>query len=283
MKTLAAITLVMMLPSVSHGQNDLEKILRGVQQFQQMQQQQNQPPQEGEKGRMMAPVQGPNASGNQNRGDFNGNNFFTPGGSNFVQPGRNMNYPQNGNSFPGNRQYLNGQGNVTYPQNGMNGQGYPSGTIINGQPYQPGNMVNGQGYQPGSNYQPGQGYQPGQQYQPGQYQPGQYQPGQGQINTRISYPDPPIAPKKSYNGQPIVIRCADNATGICNYELVTESGKGFPYTISSGRSQQLQATTAWQFRYKPTPSAAPVSYLLRGGRTYEIRSNGNSWQLYMAP
>lgn len=245
MKTLAAITLVMMLPSVSHGQSDLEKILRGVQQFQQMQQQQNQqsrPQQQvpqGEKGRMMAPVQGPNASGNQNQGNFTGNNFFTPGGSNFVQPGRNMNYPQNGNSFPGNGQYLNGQGNVVYPQNGMNLPGYP----------------------PGRNYQP----------------------GQSQINTRISYPDPPIAPKKSYSGLPIVIRCAPNTTGICNYELVTESGKGFPYTISSGRSQQLQATTEWQFRYKPTPSAAPVSYLLRGGRTYEIRRNGNSWQLYMAP
>lgn len=261
MKKPAAILLFMMLPSVSHGQSDLEKILRGVQQFQQMQQQQNQQSQtqqqvpQGQTGRMMAPVQGPNASGNQNQGNFTGNNFFTPDGSNFVQPGRNMNYPQNGNSFPGNRQYVNGQyldgqGNIVYPQNGMNRQGYPPGTIINGQPYQPGRN---------------------------------YQPGQSQINARISYPDPPIAPKKTYSGLPIVIRCAANTTGICNYELVTGSGKGFPYTISSGRSQQLQATTEWQFRYKPTPSASPVSYLLRGGRTYELRRNGNSWQLYMAP
>lgn len=278
MKTWTTVILLAILPSLCHGQSDLKKILRGVQQFQQMQRQQGeqqgqqikQPPQDQVQG-MQAPVQGPNMSGNQNRGDFS-NNFLNGNNSNFNPQRGNVIYPQNGGGQ--NPQFQNGQGNFIYPnQNRINGQTYPPGTIINGQPYRPGQQ-----------YQPGLQYQPGQTYPPGTIINGQpYQPGQGQITSRISYPDPPVAPKRSYSLQPIIIRCADNATGICNYELMTESGKAFPYTISAGRSQQLQETTAWTFRYKPTPTAASTSYRLRGGKTYEIRRNGNTWQLYMAP
>ena len=98
-----------------------------------------------------------------------------------------------------------------------------------------------------------------------------------------SYSDPPTAPPRSYSRQPIVLRCSPDAVGICNYELLTGSGKAFPYTIRAGQTQNLVETTDWSIRYRVTPTGAYQTYRLRGGKTYEMRNDGGQWQFYMAP
>ncbi len=250
MRRLIITTLIAVIPSISYGQSDLQKIGRVLQSIQQSQQQQRQsqgqtpPSNGGNYGPRQAPVQGvdPNASGNQNTGRFDPNSFFEPnnGGGNYVpSPGRT--YPQR-NTYPGNS---------TYPGTT---QIYRNGVPINS--YTPGATITG-----------------GQSYRPNYSQP----------TRKIWHPDPPIAPAKTYSRLPIVIRCAANTVGTCNYELMTASGSVFPYTINGGKSQKFTENTTWMFRYQPTPGAPKQTYRLRGGKTYEIRKNGNAWQVYMAP
>lgn len=253
-------------PAVSFGQSDLQKIGQFLQGIQDMQQQNQGQSNGNQNGTRSAPYNSPNpnASGNQNQGNFqNGNNFFGPGQQQVPTYG-NGNPNASGNQNQGNFQ----NGNHFFgQQNGMQ-----PGQVIrpyNGQPIQNGTYQNGT-------------YSSGQTI----YRNGQIVHPQGSTNYgngQTVYSDPPAAPPRTYSRLPIVIRCSPDAVGICNYELLSGSGSAFPYQIKAGQKQNLSETTDWSIRYRPTPSSPHKTYRLRGGKTYEMRGGSNSWQFYMAP
>lgn len=267
---ITASLLIFALPAVSFGQSDLQKIgnfLQGIQELQQQQQPQQQQPQNGQQpplGYRMSPGN-PNSSGDRNRGQFGQNNFF--GQSN----GQWQTVPQNGHQPPYNNQHLH---NNQHPQHT-----YPNGTYPN----------NGQVIH---NHQQNGTY-PNNTYPSGTYPSGTYPQGTSQHQPHRNgnvvsggntvYADPPTAPIKKYSGLPIVLRCAPGANGTCNYDLMTGSGKAYPYTINGGQTQNLTETTDWAIRYRARAGASYQTYRLRGGKTYEIHQVSGDWHFYMVP
>ena len=114
MRQLLILTAVfVVLPSVCHGQSDLQKIGNFLQELQEYQEEQ----QGG--GTTLPYNASPNASGNQNNGNFNGQGFF--------QPSNQQQFPQQGQPYPqGGVVYPQGQ---LYPNNGVQQQ-YPNQNII---------------------------------------------------------------------------------------------------------------------------------------------------------
>lgn len=178
----------------------------------------------------------------------------------FLQQFQNQQQePQNGGYGAGNPNYSGDQNQGEFgrqdffrPQRGM--QPVPQ----NQQQFQPNQIVYPNGFVPANPYPQGNAVP--------QYQPQSAKP------IRVVY-----------SNQPITIRCDADATGLCRYELVSASGTGFPYQITAGQSQHLKENTNWAFRYAPTLGAPLKTYRLRGGKTYELRSSGGAWQLYMLP
>ena len=181
------------------------------------------------------------------------------------------------------------------PPNNQNGGNYQprNAPYYEGNPNSSGNQNRGDfgrtdffGPQNGGG-QPGRIIYPNGQNQ-NNYHPQQTYPGNTRIvypqgtnpsynNGRVIYSDPPRAPQRTYSGLPIVVRCSPAAIGTCSYELVA-GGKAFPYQIKAGQTQNLKETADWAIRYRPTPSSPYKTYRLRGGKTYEMRKNGNNWQ-----
>jgi len=251
MKTvlIASITLAC-IPTISYGQSDLEKIGRFLQDVQQIQSQ-NQRQQPGGNPVRSAPSYGnPNSSGNMNAGGFQNDNLFGPpdgeftDNSNFHNDNTNNFRPQN--QFPQNNSH---QGRIYYPNNN--------------------NATPGHNHYPDTIYHnyPDTVYNNNVQTYPG--------------TSRPVYLDPPVAPKV-YSNLPIVIRCAQGSTGTCSYNLVSGSGRSFPYTIRAGEIQNLKESTDWKFSYQSVRGASNT-YALRGGRTYELRQTGEQWQFYLVP
>jgi len=246
--TLIATILLASVPAISHAQSDLRKIGRFLDDMQRLQNQGQGRPNNGgnNNGTRAVPYKiDPNSSGNQNAGGFHDNNLFGPqGGGGFNN---NINHNHRNNFPPQNR----------YPQNnfhqGHNHNQYPNNISPNYNRY-PGTVQN-------HNTVP-------------------YTPP-SQSAARPVYADPPIAPKV-YSKLPIVIRCAPDCTGTCNYNLLSASGKSYPYTIRAGQTQNLKETTDWKFSYRPDGSTSQA-YALRGGRTYELRQNAGNWQFYLVP
>lgn len=244
---IAASLLIAGLPAVSVGQSDLQKIGKFLQGVQQLQQQQNNrqptPSNPPNQGYRMSPGN-PNSSGDRNRGNFIGDSFFGPSN------GQWQTVPQNGSRPPySNQPPYNTYPPGTFPNNGQ--------VIRNHQ----GHVI----------------------YPNGSWQPQVIRDSGVASSGSTVYADPPKVPVKSYSRLPIVLRCAPDAVGTCQYELLTTSGKAFPYTINAGQAQNLVETTDWAFRYRPQPNADYQTYRLRGGKTYEIHKLGDSWQFYMVP
>lgn len=155
-------------------------------------------------------------------------------------------------------------------------------------PNQSGRQNQGDFNRPGFIVQPGttypRPYNPNPQITyPSQPYPQQNTYPPGTIVQRPAYGEPPTAPRRTYSNLPIQIRCSPDCVGTCNYQLVSGSGKGFPYTIRPNQTQTLKETTDWLCRYQPITGGAYQTYRLRGGKTYEMRRDNNRWQLYMVP
>ena len=246
------------LPAISLGQSDLQKIGRILQGVQQLQQQQNQknysaPPQNGPYQYKMVPGN-PNSSGNQNQGNFGPNNFFGPSGNG---PGQVI-YPNN--RRPPTNTYPHG----TYPSGT-----YPNGTYPSGTYPSTGQVIHN--------------HQHLGTYPQGSTQHQTLHSGTVSSGGTTVYSGPPTVPVKTYSRLPIVLRCAPEAVGTCNYELLTGSGKACPYAINAGQTQNLVESTDWAIRYRSQPGAAHQTYRLRGGKTYEIHKTGENWHFYMVP
>lgn len=193
---------------------------------------------------------------------------------------QNQNQPRSAPMMPN----PNGSGNQNYRQYAPspNGSGNQNFQNLNGR----NNFFGPSGgtTYPQNNFRP---YNPQPQYQNVQprrtYPSNSYTPPRSSstISSRPVYRDPPVAPKV-YSNLPITIRCAQDCVGICNYSLLSASGKSYPYTIRAGQVQQLKENTDWQFRYQPNGSAYDT-FGLRGGKTYELRQTAGQWQFYLVP
>ncbi len=99
----------------------------------------------------------------------------------------------------------------------------------------------------------------------------------------ITYPDPPIAPRV-YSNLPIEIRCRKQSEGTASYSLISGSGKVYNFLISPGQKQELKENTDWKIRYEVGSGQGTKTYRLRGGKSYELRSEaGGRWAFYMDP
>ncbi|MEZ6123203.1 MAG: hypothetical protein R3C49_08530 [Planctomycetaceae bacterium] len=293
-RVLFTAAILAVLPNPAYSQNDLQRVLQGLQQlqnFSNQQQHHHNNNQGGQRPRAVPYNGNPNASGNQNQGNFN-NDFFGPpqhnhgfGGSDPNSsgvhnssgfnnsgffPGGSVNngnviYPGNTN-YPSNQNHFHNHGQVTYPNNTYPNS-YPSNTYPNSYPSS--SYHNHNHSSPYPSY-PGTSHLGSTTY-----------PSVTASTSAIS--QPPVAPTPSYSRLPITVRCGPDCVGTCSYELVTTSGSSFPYQIRAGQAQNLVETTNWTFRYSPAPGAPSQSYQLKGGRQYELRQTGGNWQLYLVP